>query len=52
MAVVTRVVRALGRRNAIHLSGSVLAAAGLSELNPDKYTRLAQAVDSPHRVDT
>ncbi|MBV9143164.1 MAG: helix-turn-helix domain-containing protein [Pseudonocardiales bacterium] len=52
MAVIIRVVRALGRRDAMYLSGSVLAAAGLTELNPDEYTRMAQAVESPHRVDT
>lgn len=51
MAVVTRIVRALGRRDAIYLAGSVLAAAGVVDLNADEYTRLAQAVGSPHRVD-
>jgi transcriptional regulator with XRE-family HTH domain/tetratricopeptide (TPR) repeat protein len=51
MAVVTRLVRSLGRRDAIRLAGSVLAAAGLSDLDTDEYTRLAQAVESPRRVD-
>lgn len=51
MQVVTRLVRALGRRDAIQLAGSVLAAAGLSGLDAEEYTRLAQAVDSPRRVD-
>jgi hypothetical protein len=51
MQVVTRLVRALGRRDAMQLAGSVLAAAGLSGLDADEFTRLAQAVDSPCRVD-
>jgi len=51
MAVVTRIVRALGRRDAIYLAGSVLAAAGLVDLNLDEYARLAQAVQTPSRVD-
>lgn len=51
MAVVTRLARSLGRREAIRLVGSVLAAAGLSGLGGDEYTRVAQAVDSPRRVD-
>ncbi|MGH3868540.1 MAG: hypothetical protein ACRDQ4_20950 [Pseudonocardiaceae bacterium] len=49
--MVGRLVRALGRRDAIQLAGSVLAAAGLSGLDAEEYTRLAQAVDSPRRVD-
>jgi tetratricopeptide (TPR) repeat protein len=51
MAVVTRLVRSLGRRDAMRLAGSVLAAAGLSGLDAEKYTRLAHAVESPRRVD-
>jgi transcriptional regulator with XRE-family HTH domain/tetratricopeptide (TPR) repeat protein len=51
MAVVTRLVRSLGRRDAIRLAGSVLAAAGLSGLDTDEYTRLAQALETPRRVD-
>lgn len=53
MAVVTRLVRALGRRDAIRLIGSVLAAMGLPglDLDPDEHSRLAQAVASPNRVD-
>lgn len=51
MAVVGRLVRLLGRRGAIQLAGSVLAAAGLGGLDGDEFTRLAQAVDSPQRVD-
>jgi hypothetical protein len=39
----------LGRRDAIQLAGSVLAAAGLSGLDAEEYTRLARAVDSPRR---
>ena len=51
MAVVSRIVRSLGRRDAIYLAGSVLAAAGLTDLNLDEYSRLAQAVQTPSRVD-
>ncbi|MBV9140590.1 MAG: helix-turn-helix domain-containing protein, partial [Pseudonocardiales bacterium] len=51
MTVMIKLVRALGRRDAMYLSGSILAAAGLTELNPEEYTRLAQAVESPSRVD-
>lgn len=51
MAVVTKLVRSLGRRDAIHLAGSVLAAAGLGGLDADEYTRLAHAIQAPSRVD-
>ena len=51
MAVVTRLVRLLGRRDAMQVAGSVLAAAGLGGLDPDEYTRLALAVQTPSRVD-
>ncbi len=51
MAVVTRLARSIGRRKAIQLAGSVLAAMGLSDLDGDEYTRVAQAVDSPRRID-
>ncbi len=51
MAVVTKLVRALGRRDAIRLAGSVLAAAGLPGLDTDEHLRLAHAVVSPRRVD-
>lgn len=51
--VVKKVVRLMGRREAMRLAGSVLAAVGLSGLlDADEYTRLAQAVVSPSRVDT
>jgi transcriptional regulator with XRE-family HTH domain len=49
--VVTKLVRRLGRRDAIHLAGSVLAAVSLSGLDPDECTRLAQAIQVPSRVD-
>ena len=51
MAVVTKLVRALGRRDAMELAGSVLAAVSLCGLDPDEYTRLAHAVSVPSRVD-
>lgn len=49
--VVTRLVRSVGRREAIRLAGSVLAAAGLAGLDADEYTRLAQALAFPSRID-
>jgi transcriptional regulator with XRE-family HTH domain len=49
--VVTRLVQMLGRREAIRTVGSVLAAVGLSGLDPDEHTRLAQALACPSRVD-
>ncbi|MGH3825091.1 MAG: helix-turn-helix domain-containing protein [Pseudonocardiaceae bacterium] len=49
--VVTRLVRSLGRREAMKLAGSVFAAAGLSGLDADEYTRVAQAVAFPSRID-
>ncbi|MGH3427570.1 MAG: hypothetical protein ACRDQZ_08380, partial [Mycobacteriales bacterium] len=51
MAVVTKLVRALGRRDAMELAGSVLAAVSLCGLDGDEYTRLARAVSAPSRVD-
>lgn len=51
MAVVMKVVRSVGRRKAMRLAGGTLAMVGLSGLDADEYTRLAQAVGSPHRVD-
>ncbi len=49
--VVTRLVRLLGRREAMGLAGSVLAALGLSGLDVDEYTRVTQAVAVPSRID-
>lgn len=54
LAVVAKLVRLLGRREAIRLLGSVLTAVGLPGLNlddPDETTRLVQAVEVPRRVD-
>jgi transcriptional regulator with XRE-family HTH domain len=51
MAVVTKLVRSVGRRGALQLVGSVLAAVGLSSLDVDEYTRIAQAVQAPGRTD-
>lgn len=53
LAVVVKVVRTLGRRDAIRLIGSVLAAAGLPGLlvDLDETTRLIHAVEVPRRVD-
>jgi hypothetical protein len=52
LEVVVRLVRSMGRREAMRLAGSVLAAVGLSGLlGADEYARLAHAVVSPSRVD-
>lgn len=51
MAVVTRLVRSRGRRDAMRMVGWVLAAVGVSGLDPDEYVRVAQAVEAPGRVD-
>jgi hypothetical protein len=53
MVVMATIVRRLGRRQAIRLAGSVLAAIGLPGLNLDldEQTRLVQAVEAPRRVD-
>jgi transcriptional regulator with XRE-family HTH domain len=52
MHVVTKLARSLGRRDALRVAGWALGAAGLSSLDTDECTRVAQAVDSPRRVDT
>lgn len=53
LAVVVKLVRILGRRDAIRLLGSVLTAMGLPglDLDLDETTRLVQAVQVPRRVD-
>jgi hypothetical protein len=53
LAVVVKIIRRLGRREAIRLAGTVLAAVGLPGLNPDsnETTRVIQAVEAPSRVD-
>ncbi len=51
MQAVTRLVRAIGRRDAMQTASWVLAAVGLSDLDPDEHTRLAHAVAVPSRVD-
>jgi transcriptional regulator with XRE-family HTH domain len=51
MRVVTKLARSLGRREALRLASGVLAAVGLSGLDTDERTRVAQALDSPRRVD-
>ncbi|MGH3772701.1 MAG: helix-turn-helix domain-containing protein [Pseudonocardiaceae bacterium] len=49
--VVTTLARSLGRREALRVARLALAAMGLSGLDADECTRVAQAVDAPHRVD-
>lgn len=51
MAVVTKLVRAMGRREAMRVVGWALAAVGLSGLDAEECTRLAQALETPRRVD-
>lgn len=53
LAVMAKIIRTLGRRQAIRLAGSVLAAVGLPGLNldPDETTRVVLAVEVPRRVD-
>ncbi|MGH3868290.1 MAG: helix-turn-helix domain-containing protein [Pseudonocardiaceae bacterium] len=51
MRMITRLIRAIGRRDAMQTLGWVMAAIGLSELDPEESTRLAQAVATPSRVD-
>jgi transcriptional regulator with XRE-family HTH domain len=51
MAVVTKLIRSLGRRDAMRMISGALAAVGLSGLDADEYIRVAQAVDALHRVD-
>ncbi|MBV9011209.1 MAG: helix-turn-helix domain-containing protein [Pseudonocardiales bacterium] len=51
LRVVTKLIRSMGRRQAIQLVGYVLAAVGLSGLDAEEYTRLVRAVAAPRRVD-
>jgi transcriptional regulator with XRE-family HTH domain len=52
MQVISKLVQILGRRDAIRLLGGALTAAGLSGvLDPDEYTRLTHAVQTPHQID-
>ncbi|MGH3938692.1 MAG: helix-turn-helix domain-containing protein [Pseudonocardiaceae bacterium] len=51
MAVVTKLVRTVGRRQAMHMASWVLAALGLSGLDTEEYTRIAHATQFPNRVD-
>jgi hypothetical protein len=51
MAVVTKLVRAMGRREAMRVAGWALAAVGLSGLDAEESTRVAQALAFPRRVD-
>ena len=44
MAVVTKLVRSIGRRETMRLLGCLLAAIGSSGLDTEEYTRLAQAL--------
>ncbi|MGH3719650.1 MAG: helix-turn-helix domain-containing protein [Pseudonocardiaceae bacterium] len=49
--VVATLARSLGRREALRVAKWALGALGLSGLDTDECARVAEAVDSPHRVD-
>ncbi|MGH3720030.1 MAG: hypothetical protein ACRDRI_14555 [Pseudonocardiaceae bacterium] len=49
--VVATLARSLGRREALRVARWALAAMGLSGLDADECARVAQALDTPHRVD-
>ena len=51
MTVITKLLQSMGRRQATQLIGYILAAVGLSDLDTDEHTRLAQALETPRRVD-
>jgi transcriptional regulator with XRE-family HTH domain len=51
MRVVTKLARSLGRREALLVTSWALGAVGLSGLDTDEHTRVAQALVSPRRVD-
>jgi tetratricopeptide (TPR) repeat protein len=51
VAVMERVVRSVGRRRALQLTGWLLATAGVSGLDMDEQTRVAQAAAAPARMD-
>ncbi len=49
--VVAKLARSVGRREALRVAKWTLGALGLAGLDTDECTRVAQAVDAPHRVD-
>ncbi|MGH3683865.1 MAG: helix-turn-helix domain-containing protein [Pseudonocardiaceae bacterium] len=49
--VVTTLARSLGRRDAMRVARWALGAMGLAGLDADECTRVARALDAPHRVD-
>jgi transcriptional regulator with XRE-family HTH domain len=51
VAVMERVVRSIGRRQAMHLAGWLLATMGVSGLDAEEQTRIARAVAAPGRMD-
>jgi hypothetical protein len=51
MRVVTTLARSLDRREALRVASWALGAVGLSGLDTDEQTRVAQALGSPRRVD-
>jgi transcriptional regulator with XRE-family HTH domain len=51
MAVMERLVRSVGRRQAMQLAGRLLATVGVSGLDADEQARMVQAVAAPGRVD-
>lgn len=51
MAMITRLVRAVGRRDAMRLVGWMLAVVGASGLDADECRRVVRAVEAPGRLD-
>lgn len=51
MAVVTKLIQSMGRRDAMRMARWALAAVGLSGLDAEECARVAHAVAAPHRVD-
>jgi hypothetical protein len=49
--LVAALARSLGRRQALRVARQALGVVGLSSLDVDECTRVALAVESPHRVD-
>ncbi|MGH3831937.1 MAG: helix-turn-helix domain-containing protein [Pseudonocardiaceae bacterium] len=49
--VITTLARSLGRREALRAARWALAAMSLAGLDTDECTRVARALDAPHRVD-
>ena len=49
--VLEKLARKVGRREAMRVGALALAAFGTSDVDPDEYARVAQALNTPRRVD-